>query len=451
MPADTYDALLGLLLQGTGNNNNTWGENANEVFENISTAIADIGAHTVTGAADLDLSDLPSTGAPEAREAVLNFTGTLTANQTVIVPNTKKNWIVRNGTSGNFTLSMKTASGSAVQIRQGGWCRVWCDGSNTIHVGPSTAQFDSQMRVANGTEGAPAYSFTDDPDSGMRRVGANALAICVNGADVLDITTSGLAVTGTLLVNGVAVIPPGLEAPYAGIVAPTGWLLEYGQAISRADFADLFGAITKALTGNTNSNTTLNNLSEDLRNLGLEGALIESTGIPTGTTIVSIDSATSLTLSQAASATASGVSIRILPYGQGDASTTFNVPDRRGRSIAGRDNMGGTAASRLTGQSGGVNGSRLNATGGAETHTISVAQMPSHNHGGATSNPTTNPTLGPYTDTGAQATSGSGRYAPDSLTAPTLPNHVHTISSQGGGEEHNNVQPTGISNFIIKT
>jgi microcystin-dependent protein len=140
---------------------------------------------------------------------------------------------------------------------------------------------------------------------------------------------------------GVQVIPPGAEMPYAGITAPTGWYFEDGSAKSRTTDAPLFNAITATCTGNTHNNTTVDNLSVDLRSLGLEGAFIEGTGISLGTTITSINSATSLTLSQAASGTNS-VTLRILPMGQGDGSTTFNIPDRRGVTIAGRDNMGGS-------------------------------------------------------------------------------------------------------------
>ena len=64
-------------------------------------------------------------------------------------------------------------------------------------------------------------------------------------------------------------------------------------------------------------------------------------------------------------------------YG-GDA-TNFNLPDLRGRVIAGKDDMGGTSADRLTNQSGGLDGDTLGATGGAETHTLTEAgSLPSN-------------------------------------------------------------------------
>src|SRR5690606_34297519 len=71
-------------------------------------------------------------------------------------------------------------------------------------------------------------------------------------------------------------------------------------------------------------------------------------------------------------------------YGSGNGSTTFNLPDLRGRVTAGRDNMGGTSADRLTNKPGGVNGDVLGATGGAETQALIVSQLAKHFHGSGT-------------------------------------------------------------------
>jgi microcystin-dependent protein len=62
-------------------------------------------------------------------------------------------------------------------------------------------------------------------------------------------------------------------------------------------------------------------------------------------------------------------------YGTGDGSTTFNVPDCRGRFIAGADGMGGTLAGRLN-ATGGMNGVGIGATGGAQTHTLTLGELP---------------------------------------------------------------------------
>ncbi len=63
-------------------------------------------------------------------------------------------------------------------------------------------------------------------------------------------------------------------------------------------------------------------------------------------------------------------------FGAGDGSTTFNVLDLRGRYPAGKDNMGGTAAGRVTSAAGGVDGTTMGATGGAQTTTLAQTNLP---------------------------------------------------------------------------
>jgi len=71
-------------------------------------------------------------------------------------------------------------------------------------------------------------------------------------------------------------------------------------------------------------------------------------------------------------------------FGAGDGSTTFNLPDARGRALFGKDNMGGSAANRITNAISGITGTTLGASGGDErlfqhTHTVNVTD-PGHSH-----------------------------------------------------------------------
>lgn len=125
-------------------------------------------------------------------------------------------------------------------------------------------------------------------------------------------------------------------------------------------------------------------------------------------------------------------------YGAGDASTTFNLPDLRGRVIAGQDDMGGSSANRLTGLSGGIDGDVLGGSGGEQTHTLTSAEslvaLPLKKYTGSGGDAVNTTQL---TDT-ARATAGvvTGTTTTDSLNL-------------GGGGTHNNVQPTLILNYII--
>src|SRR5579863_5461414 len=57
-------------------------------------------------------------------------------------------------------------------------------------------------------------------------------------------------------------------------------------------------------------------------------------------------------------------------YGTGDGSTTFNLPDKRGRISIGLDTMGGAASGRVTSATGGIDGATAGATGGGQTYTM---------------------------------------------------------------------------------
>jgi len=72
-------------------------------------------------------------------------------------------------------------------------------------------------------------------------------------------------------------------------------------------------------------------------------------------------------------------------FGTGDGSTTFNVPDLRGRVAIGLDNLNGSAAGRistsLVTDGGTINGQTLGSAGGSSTHVQTTAEMAQHNHG----------------------------------------------------------------------
>lgn len=135
-------------------------------------------------------------------------------------------------------------------------------------------------------------------------------------------------------------------------------------------------------------------------------------------------------------------------YGAGDASTTFNLPDLRGRVVAGQDDMGGTSANRLTNQSGGLDGDTLGASGGEETHVLTTAELAAHTHGAGSYETVNNDVMrNPNTDTNNQT--GGGGNIVKSATTQRL-SIQGTSGSTGSDTAHNNVQPTFILNYIIR-
>jgi len=114
-------------------------------------------------------------------------------------------------------------------------------------------------------------------------------------------------------------------------------------------------------------------------------------------------------------------------YGVGDGSTTFNLPDLRGRVPMGVDG----SANRITSAStDGANADTLGGAGGTETHTLVAGETPAHNHTGATFS------------AGTEGIVGGGASG-----APTGNNYG--TSSFGSGGAHSNTQPWQTVNFII--
>lgn len=90
----------------------------------VQGTVNGITTKNVAGGTNVTLS------ATEAGAGILVFTGTLTANINVIVPDVSKSWIVSNRTSGAFTLTVKTAAGTGVAVAQGKDREIWCDGTD---------------------------------------------------------------------------------------------------------------------------------------------------------------------------------------------------------------------------------------------------------------------------------------------------------------------------------
>ena len=255
--------------------------------------------------------------AAQAQNLVVYLTGSLGANLTIYSPCVGFFWVINN-TTGNYFVQIRSSIG-----------------------------------------GSPFGSFVLLPQ------GSRTL-LCNDAA-------TGIAL-GAPTNTGV---PSGVIQAYAGLSAPGGWLLCYGQAVNRQLYASLFGVL---------------------------GTL----------------------------------------YGAGDGSTTFNVPDLRGRSLAGLDNMGGSDAGRLDWTN------ALGTVGGEQYHTLTANELASHTHT-ATASDSGHTHPGPADNGGGGVNGlfyGSGRSS--GSTGTGYANISVSVANSGGNIAHNNMSPTMLLNWIIK-
>ncbi len=80
------------------------------------------------------------------------FSGVLTANMQIIVPNTIQQYWVRNTTTGSYTLTVKTAAGTGVTVVQNGAAILYCDGTNVVEA--DTNNLSTPIAIAQGGTGA---------------------------------------------------------------------------------------------------------------------------------------------------------------------------------------------------------------------------------------------------------------------------------------------------------
>jgi microcystin-dependent protein len=288
-------------------------------------------------------------------------------------------------------------------------------------------------------------------DSSGNPIAASATpnTVPVSAAMQPVVNSATIAVAQGLL--GITTFPSGMEVDFAGLTAPSGWYLEYGQAVTRAGDAALLAAIAPTfactITGGSNSVTGISSTAGFYIGMPLESAAFSA-----GTTVASVSSGTSITASVVANV--NGSAIQVFPFGNGDGSTTFTIPDGRGVTYAGRDDMGGSAANRLTTPT--LNGAGLSVLGGAQTHVLTASEIPAHTHSGNTGNDTPDHT---HVDSDNQnvggaagALKGAGNGGPG-VSGGASVRHTHpftTDNGTGGSGAHTSVQPTSIRNKIIK-
>lgn len=120
---------------------------ANTAFDDLDAALTDLLVQAITDA------DYTVVTADALTHMLFKFTGTLTANRNIIVPNNKKMYVVANGTTGGFSLTVKTSAGTGVAISSTTYTFLYCDGTNVVSLGASLvgAITETSLSLSNVT------------------------------------------------------------------------------------------------------------------------------------------------------------------------------------------------------------------------------------------------------------------------------------------------------------
>lgn len=275
------------------------------------------------------------------------------------------------------------------------------------------------FKAASGTLAAPGIAYSSDTDTGWRRSADGTQRAVSNGSDVMEVGPSGLTMQSGKTItdensNVVVGLPTGLgPMPWTGTTAPTGWVRCNGRTIGNA---------SSAATERANADTE--DLFTHLWTNYANAELAVSSG--------------------------RGVSAAA-DYA---ANKTIALPDMKGRTFFGLDDMGASAAGRLG--SAITSATTNGATGGAETTTLSITHMPAHDHGGGSHTHVISQLIGGGTwlNDGTVNTAGSVGYFPKAQNS-TGTNSTNTpsttvISSQGSGTAFSNMPPAFLGTWIIK-
>lgn len=229
--------------------------------------------------------------------------------------------------------------------------QTWVKGTTLVELGsnpPQMWQFLKDYIDGIAIAGAPNASASA---KGIVQI---ATAAQINTATPTGSTGAPLAITPDQLAlsnYGLGVIPTGAQIAFSGLTVPTGFLSSDGSAVSRATFAGLFAALSKAQTA-TISIASPAVVSATAHGLAIGNRIWFTTtgGLPSGLAtnigyyIISAGfgvNAFEVSLSPGGAAinttgSQSGThTITFMPHGGGNGTTTFNLPDRRSRVIVG--------------------------------------------------------------------------------------------------------------------
>jgi hypothetical protein len=201
--ASTYSQYK-IQLMGTGDESGNWGNITNSNFgsdtpgtyQGFEQAIGGRADVTMSGTTTLSLTD--SNAAQDARALYLNLSGTLSGAADLVVPALQKSYLVKNGTTGGYAVTIKVTGQTGVSIPNGKTVWVYNNGTDVVtavdHI-PSLT-LGAALPVASGGTGATTST------------GSGAVVLATSPT----LVTPVLGVAAATSVNKVAVTAPATSA-----------------------------------------------------------------------------------------------------------------------------------------------------------------------------------------------------------------------------------------------
>jgi len=212
--ASSYSTDLKLELMVTGENAGTWGDITNTNLNLLQQAIGGYQEVSIAGGAQTTTLVMSNAALSNARNAVIKFTGTITGNQIVTVPDgIEKTYIIANGTTGAFTVQFKTVSGTGVTFSatDKSTKQFFVDGTNVVDTGYGDVTLTGTQTLTNKTLTSPKINEILDTN-GNEEIKFTTTASAVNELTVANAATGTdpvISATGGDTNVGITLTPKG--------------------------------------------------------------------------------------------------------------------------------------------------------------------------------------------------------------------------------------------------
>jgi hypothetical protein len=200
--ANSTSASLKLTVQATGENSGTWGQITNTNLLILEQAIGGFQSVAITSGATLTFSN----GAlSNGKNQVLKLTGTIAGAVNVVIPDSiEKTFVVENATTGAFTVTFKTTSGTGVTwaAADKGTKMIYSDGTNVVDTAFTDLSSDYSPQLSANLD-ANGNNIAIDTATGL---------IDENGNEQVTFTTTGSAVNEFTVANAATGNAPEISA-----------------------------------------------------------------------------------------------------------------------------------------------------------------------------------------------------------------------------------------------